>query len=74
MGNKSKAVFRKSGKASFDPKNFLAKVGGGKTALKCERDEIVFLQGDWLLGIVDLFQRRAAICLAASSLRVLPHA
>jgi CRP/FNR family transcriptional regulator, cyclic AMP receptor protein len=46
VGNKSKAVFRKSGKASFDPKNFLAKVGGGKTALKCEKDEIVFLQGD----------------------------
>ena len=46
MSNKSKAVFRKSGKASFDPKNFLAKVGGGKTVLKCEKDEMVFLQGD----------------------------
>ena len=46
MSNKSKAVLRKSGKASFDPKNFLAKVGGGKTILKCEKDEIVFLQGD----------------------------
>jgi CRP-like cAMP-binding protein len=46
VSNKSKAVFRKSGKASFDPKNFLAKVGGGKTVLKCEKDEIVFLQGD----------------------------
>jgi CRP/FNR family transcriptional regulator, cyclic AMP receptor protein len=34
------------GNASFDPKNFLAKVGGGKTILKCEKDEIVFLQGD----------------------------
>jgi CRP/FNR family transcriptional regulator, cyclic AMP receptor protein len=46
VSNKSKAVLRKSGKASFDPKNFLAKVGGGKTILKCEKDEIVFLQGD----------------------------
>ena len=46
MSNKSKAVLRKSDKASFDPKNFLAKVGGGKTVLKCEKDEIVFLQGD----------------------------
>ena len=46
MSNKSKAVLRKSGRASFDPKNFLAKVGGGKTVLKCEKDEIVFLQGD----------------------------
>jgi hypothetical protein len=40
VSNKSKAVLRKSGKASFDPKNFLAKVGGGKTILKCEKDEI----------------------------------
>ena len=46
MNNKSKAVLRKSGRASFDPKNFLAKMGGGKTILKCEKDEIVFLQGD----------------------------
>ena len=46
MSNKSKAVLRKSDKASFNPKNFLAKVGGGKTVLKCEKDEIVFLQGD----------------------------
>jgi CRP-like cAMP-binding protein len=46
VSNKSKAVLRKSGKALFDPKNFLAKVGGGKTVLKCEKDEIVFLQGD----------------------------
>ena len=30
MGNKSKAVFRKSGKASFDPKNFLARWAGEK--------------------------------------------
>jgi CRP-like cAMP-binding protein len=27
-------------------KNFLAKVGGGKTILKCHKDEIVFSQGD----------------------------
>jgi hypothetical protein len=46
VSNKSKAVLRKSDKASFNPKNFLAKVGGGKTVLKCEKDEIVFLQGD----------------------------
>ena len=46
MNNKSKAVLRKSGKASFDNKNFLAKVGGGKTILKCHKDEIVFSQGD----------------------------
>src|SRR6185436_18219484 len=45
VSNKYKAVLR-SRKVSFDPKNFLAKVGGGKTILKCEKNEIVFLQGD----------------------------
>jgi CRP/FNR family cyclic AMP-dependent transcriptional regulator len=33
-------------KASFDPKNFLAKMGAGKTILNCQKDEIVFSQGD----------------------------
>jgi CRP/FNR family transcriptional regulator, cyclic AMP receptor protein len=46
MSKKSKTVLRTRGKASFDPKNFLAKVGGGKTILKCQKDEIVFSQGD----------------------------
>jgi CRP/FNR family cyclic AMP-dependent transcriptional regulator len=40
VSKKSKAVL------TFDPKNFLAKVGGGKTILKCHKDEIVFSQGD----------------------------
>ena len=30
VSNISKAILRKSGQASFDPKNFLAKVGGEK--------------------------------------------
>jgi CRP/FNR family transcriptional regulator, cyclic AMP receptor protein len=46
VSNKSKAVSRKSASVSFDPKSFLAKVGGGKTILKCHKDEIVFSQGD----------------------------
>jgi len=46
VSNQSKAVLRKSGKASFDSKNFLAKVGGGKTLLKCQKDDVVFSQGD----------------------------
>jgi CRP-like cAMP-binding protein len=46
VSKKSKAVLRKNGKASFNPKNFLAKVGGGKTMLTCQKDEIVFSQGD----------------------------
>ena len=36
----------KSGKISFDPKRFLAKVGEGKTITKYQKDQIVFAQGD----------------------------
>ena len=32
--------------AIFDPKEFLAKVGEGKTVLEFRKDEIVFAQGD----------------------------
>jgi CRP/FNR family cyclic AMP-dependent transcriptional regulator len=32
--------------ASFDPKIFLAKVGGGKTILSYQKDKIVFSQGE----------------------------
>ena len=32
--------------AIFDPKEFLAKVGEGKTILEFRKDEIVFAQGD----------------------------
>ena len=46
MSRKSKAVLRKSDRASFDPKNFLAKVGEGKTISKYQKDQIVFSQGD----------------------------
>ena len=33
-------------KASFDPKKFLAKVGGGKTILTYRKNQIVFSQGE----------------------------
>jgi hypothetical protein len=39
--NRGVAV-RKRGKASFDPKIFLAKVGEGKTISKYRKDQIVF--------------------------------
>src|SRR4029077_16298407 len=32
--------------AIFDPKEFLAKVGHGKTILEFRKDEVVFAQGD----------------------------
>ena len=37
---------KKSNKSAFDPKIFLAKVGDGKTISKCQKDQIVFSQGD----------------------------
>src|SRR6266571_7638035 len=43
------AFVRKRSKASFDPKEFLAKVGEGKTISKYQKDQIVFSQG----GVAD---------------------
>jgi hypothetical protein len=37
---------KKSLRAAFDPKIFLAKVGDGKTISKYQKDQIVFSQGD----------------------------
>ena len=36
----------KKGRASFDPKTFLAKVGEGKTIAKYGTNQIIFAQGD----------------------------
>jgi CRP-like cAMP-binding protein len=36
----------KSGRDSFDPQNFLAKVGVGKTISKFPKDQIIFSQGE----------------------------
>src|SRR5204863_7258412 len=38
-------LVKKSRKAPFDPKVFLAKVGDGKTISKYRKDQIVFSQG-----------------------------
>ena len=46
VSRKSRAVLRKRGSASFDPKSFLAKMGEGKAVSKYQKDQIVFLQGD----------------------------
>src|SRR6478672_8100416 len=42
---KKGAFVRKRVKASFDPKEFLAKVGEGKTISKYRKDQVVFSQG-----------------------------
>jgi hypothetical protein len=39
-------LVKKSRKAAFDPKIFLAMVGDGKTISKYQKDQIVFSQGD----------------------------
>jgi CRP/FNR family transcriptional regulator, cyclic AMP receptor protein len=36
----------KSATDLFDPKDFLAKVGEGKTVIECHKNQIVFSQGD----------------------------
>jgi CRP/FNR family transcriptional regulator, cyclic AMP receptor protein len=40
-----KPAMKRKGKLSFDPKQFLAKVGKGKTISKYRKDQIVFSQG-----------------------------
>src|ERR1700676_1717831 len=42
----SKKPVRKSPEASFDPKDFLAKMGDGRTISKYRKSENVFSQGD----------------------------
>ena len=37
---------KKSRKAAFDPKIFLAKLGDGKTISKYQKDQVVFSQGE----------------------------
>ena len=45
MSRKSRAVPRKGGAVSFDPKTSLAKVGDGKTVSKYQKDQIISSQG-----------------------------
>jgi CRP-like cAMP-binding protein len=37
---------RNNDQAAFDPKEFFAKVGEGKTMLEFRKDDVVFAQGD----------------------------
>jgi CRP/FNR family cyclic AMP-dependent transcriptional regulator len=39
-------VLRKTGRASFDPKKFLAKVGDGKAISEYQKDQVIFSQGN----------------------------
>jgi CRP/FNR family transcriptional regulator, cyclic AMP receptor protein len=43
---KWEACVKKKVKTTFDPKNFLAKVGVGKTVSSYRKDQIVFSQGE----------------------------
>ena len=42
---KKRAIVKKRVKASFNPKEFLAKAGEGKTISKYRKDQVVFSQG-----------------------------
>jgi CRP/FNR family cyclic AMP-dependent transcriptional regulator len=46
MSKKKRVVLEKRGKAAFDPKIFLAKMGDGKTISEYHKDQNVFSQGD----------------------------
>src|SRR5579864_8608787 len=45
-GRKSRAALSRKGRASFDPKTFLARVGDGRSLAKYRKGQIVFSQGD----------------------------
>ena len=46
MSRKTTVLARRRGPASFDPKKFLAKAGGGKTISEYRKDQTIFPQGD----------------------------
>jgi CRP/FNR family transcriptional regulator, cyclic AMP receptor protein len=46
VSRKNTAVLRKRGKALFDPKNFLARIGDGRSIGKYRKGQLVFAQGD----------------------------
>jgi CRP/FNR family cyclic AMP-dependent transcriptional regulator len=58
---------KKSRKAAFNSKIFLAKLGGGKTISKYQRDQIVFSQGD--VGDAVFFIQKGKIKLTVVSER-----
>src|SRR6266540_3343517 len=51
----------KRGKATFDPKEFLAKVGEGKTISKYRKDQIVFSQGEVADAVFYIQQGKIAV-------------
>jgi CRP/FNR family cyclic AMP-dependent transcriptional regulator len=46
VGRKSKVALPKKGRASFDPKTFLNRVGDGRSLAKYRKGQIVFSQGE----------------------------
>jgi CRP/FNR family transcriptional regulator, cyclic AMP receptor protein len=46
VSRKSKAALPRKGRASFDPKAFLARVGDGRSLAKYHKSQIVFSQGE----------------------------
>jgi CRP/FNR family cyclic AMP-dependent transcriptional regulator len=46
LAGKKPSVSRRRARASFEPSEFLAKVGAGKTISEYQKDQVVFSQGD----------------------------
>src|SRR5580704_9817474 len=46
VSRKRKAVSKRKGKTSFDPKTFLTRVGDGRSLAKYRKGQIVFSQGE----------------------------
>jgi CRP/FNR family cyclic AMP-dependent transcriptional regulator len=46
LARKKPRVSKKKARVSFDPREFLAKVGNGKTISEYQKDQVVFSQGD----------------------------
>jgi CRP/FNR family cyclic AMP-dependent transcriptional regulator len=58
----------RGGKATFDPKKFLAKVGGGKTESSYRKDQIVFSQGEIADAVFCIQQGKVISWLVAARL------
>jgi CRP-like cAMP-binding protein len=63
------AFVRKRVKASFDPKEFLAKVGEGKTISKYRSDQIVFSQGEVVDAVFYIQQGKIKLTVVSEQAR-----
>jgi CRP/FNR family cyclic AMP-dependent transcriptional regulator len=46
LASKKRGALKRKARVSFDPRRFLARVGNGKTISECQKDQVVFSQGE----------------------------